>query len=102
MRSRDKLTNAQDALSMFIDSLTEEDHFAIQSFGVKGTEKLWGFLPANEEEKEEAKQANEYSKTNTYQLFYYQIVMLKGRQTSTCKQSWFSSQLEQDCHQPGT
>ena len=50
-----KLTKAKEALSTFIDSLTEQDTFTIQSFGSRGTEELWGSGTATPEEKEDAK-----------------------------------------------
>lgn len=56
MQYSSKMESAKEALSTFIDSLKAEDTFTIQTFGNKGTEKLWGSGPGIEEEKKSAKQ----------------------------------------------
>jgi len=55
MQYDSKMYSAKQALTLFIDSLTPEDTFTIQSFGNKGTEQLWGSGPGTTEEKKDAK-----------------------------------------------
>ena len=49
-----------------IDTLTPQDTFVIQTFGIQGTEDLWGSAPATQNEKEDAKKfLRSYNATST-------------------------------------
>ena len=50
----ERLVKAKRALHSFIETLAPEDTFAIQTFGPRGTETLWGPLPGTIEEKSDA------------------------------------------------
>lgn len=51
-----KFVQAKEALVSLIDTLTPQDTFSIQTFGIQGTEDLWGSAPATQDEKEDAKE----------------------------------------------
>eukprot|EP01083_Nonionella_stella_P064902 169621_1 len=82
MQYGSKLDHARSALSVFIDSLKPEDSFTVQSFGNKGTERLWGSGPGTPDEKEAAKKflsdlsANSY-KTNLHEAYLEALLRAK-------------------------
>jgi len=66
MQHNSKMQKAKKALNTFIDTLKPDDTFIIQSFGNKGTERLWGSGPGTDEEKQEAKQFVDALKPSSY------------------------------------
>lgn len=76
MNYEPKLEDAKKALSLFIDTLTPQDTFTIQTFGNTGTEDLWGSGVAIFEEKEDAKEFLSTLKASSWNTDLHEALLL--------------------------
>jgi hypothetical protein len=77
-----KLSHAKKALKSYIDTLTPQDNFTIQTFSRHGTEYLWGSAPGTDVEKTDAKEfignlsLSDYT-TNLHEAFLEALLRAK-------------------------
>ena len=76
MNDRSKLEDAKKALSLFIDTLTPQDAFTIQTFGNTGTEDLFGTGYGTLEEREDAKEFLSALKASSWNTDLHEALLL--------------------------
>ena len=76
MNYESKLEDAKKALSLFIDTLTPQDTFTIQTFGNTGTEDLWGSGLATLGEKNDAKEFLSTLKASSWNTDLHEALLL--------------------------
>lgn len=76
MNYESKLEDAKKALSFFIDTLTPQDRFTIQTFGNTGTDDLWGSGRATLDEKEDAKEFLSGLKASSWNTDLHEALLL--------------------------
>jgi hypothetical protein len=84
METHHKLSHVKNALTSYIDTLTPQDTFTIQTFSRRGTEDLWGSAPGTDVEKTDAKEfignlslAKNHYKTNLHEAFLEALLRAK-------------------------
>ena len=76
MNYESKLEDTKKALSLFIDALTPQDTFTIQTFGNTGTEDLWGSGQATLDEKDDAKEFLSTLKASSWNTDLHEALLL--------------------------